>query len=106
MPRPSTIRFRCYTAMLRADNVNDLSISLMKPPHEDLIDLMGGGFPPAEYNTGGMSGGPIAVFRETEHGIVTWSIAAIIYEGHSTYEIIKGMRADLINDDGMINEAI
>jgi hypothetical protein len=67
-----------------------------------MIDIMGKGFPPDALDIGGMSGGPIVTIQITSAGILTWNIGAMIYEGHQSFDIIKGMRADLIADDGTV----
>jgi hypothetical protein len=36
----------------------------------------------------------------TQSRIIAWSISALIYEAHQSFDIIKGVRADLIADDG------
>lgn len=101
-PAPAKVHFRCYIAMFGVDNVNDLSISMMKPPNSELVDIVGKGLPPAQFDIGGMSGGPIAAVLKTPSGLITWQLSAVIYEGHQTFEIFKGARADFIGDDGNV----
>jgi len=103
-PAPGKIGFSCYVAMFRVDNVSEYSLSLIRPPLGEMVDIMGKGFPPEALDIGGMSGGPIAAVEMTPSGIIAWSITALIYEGHQSFDIIKGVRADLIDDDGTVRE--
>jgi hypothetical protein len=36
-------------------------------------------------------------------GLTCWFTSAVISEGHQSYDIIHGSRADWINDDGTIH---
>jgi hypothetical protein len=103
-PRRGEFGFGCYVASFKVDNVDDTSLSLMRPPQGEMVDIIGKGFPPDALDIGGMSGGPIASMELTPNGIFAWSIAALIYEGHQSFDIIKGVRADLIDDDGIVHD--
>jgi hypothetical protein len=46
--------------------------------------------------------GPIAIHMNTPMGLTCWFLSAVISEGHQEYDIIHGVRADRINDDGTI----
>ena len=101
---PRIVDFGVYIAEFATDNINDVSLSVMKPPSEQLVDIVGKGIPDPGFDTGGMSGGPMVIPQISQAGIVSWSLAAVVYEGHRSFDIIKGMRADLINEDGSVNE--
>jgi hypothetical protein len=60
-----------------------------------------GSMPPANYNTGGMSGGPVLSVRE-RRGILSFPLAAVISEGRSETDIIVAEHADSIRADGTI----
>ena len=103
-PAPGVAGFSCYVGMFPVDNVNERSISMIRPPRDEMVDIMGKGLPPDALDIGGMSGGPIATMQITTSGIVVWNIAAVIYEGHQSFDIIKGMRADLIDENGIVRD--
>jgi hypothetical protein len=103
-PQPYQLGFSCYTGTFKVDNVNECSLSLMRPPREELVDIVGKGLPPDALDIGGMSGGPIASMELTPGGIFAWSIVGVIYEGHQSFDIIKGARADLIDEDGIVHD--
>ena len=89
-------------SVLRIDSVNDTTFSMVMPPNEELHDILGKGLPPREFDIGGMSGGPIAAIQKSPEGLISWWATGIIYEGHQSFEIIKGARADLIDERGIV----
>lgn len=58
------------------------------------IDVMGLGLPPERYDFGGISGGPMLSVIE-RHGLRSWALAGVIYEGPnpSTEEGAKRLKA-------------
>ncbi len=70
---------------------------------DDLVDPLGHGLPPEDFDFRGMSGGPVLATIETN--VVSWFLAGVISEGTS---FMGGMLlADLatcIQDDGSIRE--
>jgi hypothetical protein len=76
----------------------------MRPPQGEIVEIIGKGFPSDGLDIGGMSGGPIASMELTPTGLFAWSITGLIYEGHQSFDIIKGARADLIDDDGRVHD--
>jgi hypothetical protein len=103
-PHPGQVGFSCYIGTFKVDNVSDCSLSLIRPPQGEMVDIAGKGFPPDSLDIGGMSGGPIASMEQTPGGIFAWSIVGLIYEGHQSFDIIKGVRTDLIDEDGTVRE--
>jgi hypothetical protein len=92
-----------YTSLAIVDSVSERDISLVTPPPDQLLDILGKGLPLPGYDLAGMSGGPMAILVETRAGIVKWQLAGIIYECHPTFEILKAARADSIHDDGTVD---
>ena len=88
-----------YTAFAEVDSVSENDISSVKLPNDQLIDIIGKGLPPPGYDLAGMSGGPVVTLC-LRAGILSWAIAGIIYECHPAFEIVKAVRADVINTDG------
>lgn len=76
----------------------------MRPPREELVDIIGKGLPPDGLDIGGMSGGPIASMEQTPGGIFVWSSLGIIVEGHQSFDIMKAARADLIDENGIVRD--
>lgn len=78
----------------------------------NLIDVMGDGLPPENYDFRGMSGGPMIMVIETAT-LRSWSLAGIIYEGPNRFsdeteaiaglEIIKARRPHFILPDGQLD---
>ena len=102
-PEPGHVEGGYLTGLARVDSINDRDISCVIPPNELLLDVIGKGLPPPDYDLGGMSGGPVAVVSDTDSSILSWSIAGVIYECGGSFRIIKAVRADRIGDDGVIN---
>ncbi|MGB4057259.1 MAG: hypothetical protein WBK77_04165 [Alphaproteobacteria bacterium] len=79
---------------------------------ENWIDVMGLGLPPERYNFGGISGGPMLSVIE-RHGIRSWALAGVIYEGPNPstdeghaiagFETIRARRAHFIRPDGRLD---
>jgi hypothetical protein len=102
MPKPRTVTFKHFPALMRVDSVSDRAISMIRQPDEEMITVFGDDPPPPNMDIGGMSGGPIAVHMNTPSGLTCWFTSAVISEGHQAYDIIHGSRADWISDDGRI----
>jgi hypothetical protein len=103
MPRAKTVTFKHFVALMCVDSVSDRAISMVRQPDEDMIDVFGRELPPPNMDMGGMSGGPIAVHMNTPMGLTCWFTSAVISEGHQSYDIIHGSRADWINAVGTIH---
>jgi hypothetical protein len=94
-----------------ASSISDTDIStLIERDH--LIDVMGLGLPPENFDFGGMSGGPMLAVVE-HNGLRSWRLAGVIYQGPNPsedeaeaiagLEIIKARRADFIMPNGMLD---
>lgn len=92
-----------------SDSERDVS-SLVE--RQNLIDVMGHGLPPENYDFRGMSGGPMLMVIETGT-LRSWALAGVIYERPNPspdeaqaiagLEIIKARRAHLILSDGQLD---
>jgi hypothetical protein len=98
----SSITFGLYHALIGVDSVSDRDISMVRPPDDEVVDVVGKGLPPRGFDMGGMSGGP--VIAVLEDSVVSWALSGVIYECGTNFEITKAVRADLIGEDGMIRE--
>jgi hypothetical protein len=70
-------------------------------------DAIGKGLPPENYDMGGISGSPAIALIKSEHGIVTWRLAGVVYEATASEmlgEIMFVHHADLIESDGAVRE--
>jgi hypothetical protein len=96
-----------------ASSISEHSIST-QIDRQRLIDVVGNGLPPENYDFEGMSGGPMLTVVE-QKGLRLWSLAGVIYEGPnasadtcqaiSGLEIIRARRANLILANGTLNVA-
>lgn len=85
-----------------ADHVDSQNI-VTSINHDDLVDPLGHGLPPEDFDFGGMSGGPLLAVIET--GIVSWGLAGVIFKGSSLGGgLLYGARATSIQEDGTIAE--
>jgi len=100
--KPGGVTFSYFSGLMRVDNVSDRSISMLRQPGEEMVDVLGVGLPEPNLDIGGMSGGPIAGMLRTQSDLLLWFISGVIVEGHQTLDIIYGARADWINEDGTI----
>ena len=108
---PNEISFGASPGGGVASSVSERDISsLIERQH--LIDVMGHGLPPDNYDFRGMSGGPMLTVVETGT-LRSWSLAGVIYEGPNPspdeaqaiagLEIIKARRAHFILPDGQLD---
>ena len=68
-------------------------------------DALGKGFPPENYDMGGVSGAPALALIKSEAGVVSWRLAGIVYEATASEmlgEIMFTHHADLIEPDGNV----
>lgn len=89
---------------MRGDSVSDRTLSMLRQPDDEVIDILGTGVAPLGLDIGGMSGRPVAAIIKDSDGILSWHTSGVIYEGHTPYNVVQAMRADLINEDGTIRE--
>lgn len=84
-----------------ANHVDDKKV-VTNVNRDDLVDTLGLGLPPEDFDFGGMSGGPVLAIVET--GIISWRLAGVIYEGiRLAGGLLYGARATVIQDDGNIS---
>jgi hypothetical protein len=96
------LNFGLYHACTSIDSVNDRDISMVREADDEVADLVGKGLPPRGFDVRGMSGGPVIAVLENV-GIVSWALAGAIYECSTYFEIIKAVRADLIDENGIVH---
>jgi len=71
-------------------------------------DALGKGFPPENYDMGGISGAPAIALVKSEAEVVSWRLAGIVYEATASEmlgEIMFAHHADLIDPDGMVKNS-
>jgi hypothetical protein len=99
------VNFGLYNISTEANSVSERDISMLRPPDSDVVDVLGKGLPPRGIELGGLSGGPvISVLQGEESRIISYALAGSIYESQPNLEIIKAVRADLIDEDGRIDD--
>ncbi len=100
---PQTLEFGVYSALSVATEINDRLISC-QIQHEYIVDVPG--FPgiPGEFDTQGLSGGPLLTHVE-KNGIYYWCLGGVIREASNKWEIIFASRADRLEADGTISPA-
>jgi hypothetical protein len=104
-PRPFFVDAGYSTSVMRVDSVSDRTLSMLRQPDEEVIDILGLGVAPLGLDIGGMSGGPVAAIIKNSEGALSWHVSGIIFEGHAEYNIVQALRADLINEDGTIKNS-
>lgn len=71
------------------------------------VDVLGCGFPPENYDMGGISGAPAIALVCSEAGIVSWRLAGVVYEANTSEfmgEILFANHVEYIQSNGYINE--
>ncbi len=105
------VSFGVCSAAGVASSVSDTDVcSMIERQH--LLDVMGTGLPPNNFNFGGMSGGPMLTVIE-QRGLRSWQLAGVIYQGPNPsgdteqaiagLEIIRARRAHFILPDGRLD---
>ena len=97
-----------------ASSINDRDISVLIE-REYLINVMGKGLPPEDFDFGGISGAPMLTVVEN-CGLRLWRLAGVIYQGPNPsadpseaivgLQIIKARRADFILSNGRLNTTL
>ncbi|MGA9754388.1 MAG: hypothetical protein WBV23_04520 [Desulfobaccales bacterium] len=95
-----------------ASSISDLDVS-SRIEREHLINVMGKGLLPENFDFSGISGAPMLTVIESSSGLRSWSLAGVIYKGPNTseepseaiagLEIIKARRAYFIQPNGRLN---
>lgn len=104
------ISFGCVPAGGVASSVSELDVST-QIERDYILDVMGLGLPPENFDFGGMSGGPMLSVVE-RNGLRSWQLAGVIYQGPNTeigedaitgLEVIRARRAHFIMPDGSLD---
>lgn len=101
------VAFGLFTALVVARTVTDMQITWLIEPETRLANAKIPA-PPSQYGLGGVSGGPLISWFESENHIATYALAGIITE-HPDYETnefsverVIAVRADFISTTGRI----
>jgi hypothetical protein len=94
-PKEFVVDIGYSTFVMRVDSVSDRTLSMLRQPDEEVIDILGTGIAPLGLDIGGMSGGPVAAIIKDSMGTLSWHISGVVCEGHADYNIVQAMRADL-----------
>jgi len=104
----NSVEFGLFTALVSARTVTDTQITWLIEPDARINDAKVPA-PPSQYNLGGISGGPLITWLETESHFSMFALGGIIKE-HPDYESnnfsierVITARADLINPSGRIH---
>lgn len=101
MEGPRIGSFGIYAAAAIAQRTTDWQLSC-RVEWDNVREIPGlGSLPPRGFDTGGMSGGPVFAIRE-RNGILSFPLAGVISEGHSSWDTIIADRADFIRADGSV----
>ena len=68
-------------------------------------DIFGRGFPPENYDMGGVSGAPALALEKSEAGIVSWRLVGIVYEANASEllgEILFAHHSEFIDKNGVV----
>lgn len=99
---PREFSFGLVSGGTVADSVTETRI-VTSIGRDDLVDTLGHGLPPEDFDFRGMSGGPVLAVVETN--VVSWSLAGVISEGTSLLGgILFADLATCIQADGTILE--
>jgi hypothetical protein len=85
-------------------DITDLQITVRVDHDQGTISpIPGVPMPPAGFEFGGISGGPVMVIDADDSGHkIGWRVGGVISEGKPDYDYIVAARADVIQDDGHI----
>ncbi len=100
---PQEIEFGVFTALSVATEINDRVISC-QIQREHVVDVPGFPALPEQFDTAGLSGGPLLTHVE-KNGISYWRLGGVIREASAEWEIILASRADRLEADGTISPA-
>ena len=95
------LSFGLYTAVGVARHVSDEQITWVGE-RDFVIDHPTIPIPPPGYDTGGISGGPLISWFETEARVAHYCLSGIISQAHAELEYLIAKRADFIRGDGSI----
>ena len=95
---PQEISFTPFPTLTIATSVSHRLISCQLE-RECLVDTPGFSKLPSNFDTGGLSGGPLLVNVE-KNGIFYWRLGGVITQGNSDLEIVRASRVDHLRPDG------
>lgn len=98
---PRHASFGIYTASAVAQTVTDWHITSRIEWEYVVGRPEFGGLPPRNFDTGGMSGGPMLTVRKRK-GLLSFPLAGVIAEGRRLDDTIVAERADFIRADGSV----
>ena len=98
---PRHASFGIYTASAIAQRATDWQITARIEWKYVVGSPAFGGLPPQNFDTGGMSGGPMLSIRE-RRGVLSFPLAGVIAEGRTSDDTIIAERADFIRGDGSV----
>lgn len=93
--------FGIYAATAVAQRVTDWQITMRVEWNNIQDQVQLGRRPPKNFDTGGMSGGPVLSIRN-RRGIQSFPLAGVISEGHLETDTFVAERADYIRANGTI----
>lgn len=100
MLTPRDVSFSPYPALTIAETVTERQVSCQLK-REYLVQAPGFHAPPKNFETGGMSGGPLFTVVE-ENGLTRWHLGGVIKEGNATFKIIYAAPSDRIQRNGTL----
>lgn len=95
---PREICFRPFPVLAVPTSVNDRLISC-QTERDSIVKSPGFSEAPPNYDTSGMSGGPLLTHIE-QNGLYYWRLGGVIREGNKNMEIIFASRAECLLPDG------
>lgn len=95
---PQEISFAPFPALTIATSVSHRLISCQLE-REYVVDTPGFSKLPSNFDTGGLSGGPLLVNVE-KNGFFDWRLGGVITQGNPDLEIVRASRVDHLRPDG------
>lgn len=104
------ITFSAAPAGLSATSISETDI-ICQVERDKLAGVIARGIPPENFNFGGISGAAMLAQVITRGGLLSWTLAGVVYEGPSTvpnesiagFELIRGRLAHFIKSDGTLD---
>lgn len=94
--------FGLYVALSPVSSSSDRSFGCVFS-RQNWIDTLELGFPPVGYDMGGMSGGPVFLYKDSE-GIVSWDLVGVIYNATNQFgEILLMHHSCFIGSNGKLD---
>ncbi|PIF13352.1 S1 family peptidase [Janthinobacterium sp. 13] len=100
---PEEVNFGMYVGLTPASSSSERHFGCVLE-HDEWIDAIGNGIPQEGYDLGGVSGGPAFRVHENEIGIITWTIAGVIYNASSVLaDIVLCNHIHFVKPDGTLS---